>query len=89
MSHENGSYGGHSGGVDLAGALTRANIEARSAGGATRAGLGDERDEGSGPLDDNSLHAGAGTVCHACGAPLTRRDLVRVTPQGTRHDSCP
>ena len=41
------------------------------------------------PVDDNALRAAEGTLCHACGAPLTARDFVRVASKGTRHDSCP
>lgn len=90
MSHENGSYGGHSGGIDLTGALTRANVEGRSAGRTTPLDPG--RDNGlqdASPGDDNTLHAADGTLCCACSAPLTPRDFVRITAKGTRHDSCP
>jgi len=40
-------------------------------------------------VDDNALRATEGTLCHACGAPLTVRDFVRVISKDTRHDSCP
>ena len=86
MNHENGSYGGHSGGIDLTGALTRANVEGRSPG---RSTPWDGKGERGTSINDNTLHATEGTLCHACGAPLTTRDFVRVTSKGTRHESCP
>ena len=89
MNHENGSYGGHSGGFDLTGALTRANVEGRRAR-MTRSTSSAEDSRVDGVLlDDNALHPAEDTVCSACGAPLSSRDSVRVTPHGTRHDSCP
>lgn len=89
MSHENGSYGGHSGGLDLTGALTRANVEGRRAR-MTGSTSSAEHSLGDGvQLDDNTLHPGEDTACYACGTALSSRDSVRVTPKGTRHDSCP
>lgn len=90
MNHENASQGGHDGGVNLSGSMTRAYVEGRSAGRTTRS-TSSARDarEDAVLLDDNTLHAPEGTLCHACGAALTIRDSVRVTPRGTRHDSCP
>lgn len=87
MTHEKGSYGGHSGGLDLTGALTRANVVARNLGGGGNSLL--PADGSDGAAIDSTLHASEGTMCFSCGAPLSARDDVRVTPHGTRHDSCP
>jgi len=89
MSHENGSYGGHSGGIDLTGALTRANIEGRNRKKNLLQVEGDGELQDGAPIDDNTLHATNGRPCFACGTPLTSRDFVRITAKGTRHDSCP
>ena len=90
MSAEKGSSGGHSGGIDLTGALTRANVEGRSAGRSTPfTSEGDGDLQNGTPADDHTLHATDGRPCYACGAPLGSRDAVRITAKGTRHDSCP